>query len=179
MVPSREQLAVCVNALRATAFGISGSIREKIATCGIHATTEISRSFFVPFATVVLSSIARVQVLVFQWCAECAELHNVLAGLGGCMPSSSSCSLRWRKRHRKRARLKRSWLSNGRAKRKGKMTKRNTKKTTRKVDSKMSYLECERLSLGTTFANGTKRGSAPRYIFIFFHSCCNTRRKYH
>ena len=94
LVPSREQLAVCVNALRATAFGIGGGsgrgVREKIQACGIHATTEISRSFFVPFATVVLSALARVQVLVFQWCAECAELHNVLAGFGGCLPSSSS-----------------------------------------------------------------------------------------
>jgi len=96
LVPSREQLAVCVNALRATAFGIGGGggrgVREKIQLCGIHATTEISRSFFVPFATVVLSSLARVQILVFQWCAECAELHNVLAGFGGCLPSSSSRS---------------------------------------------------------------------------------------
>jgi hypothetical protein len=94
LVPSREQLAMCVNALRATAFGIGGGrgIREKIATCGIHATTEISRSFFVPFATVVLSSIGRVQILMFQWCVECAELHNVLAGLGGCLPSFSSQS---------------------------------------------------------------------------------------
>jgi len=41
---------------------------------------------------VVLSSLARVQILVFQWCAECAELHNVLAGFGGCLPSSSSRS---------------------------------------------------------------------------------------
>jgi len=83
-----------VNALRATAFGIGRGrgIREKIATCGIHATTEISRSFFVPFATVVLSSIGRVQILMFQWCVECAELHNVLAGLGGCLPSFSSQS---------------------------------------------------------------------------------------
>jgi len=95
LVPPREQLAVCVNALRATAFGIGGGkrgVREKIRACGIHATTEISRSFFVPFATVVLSSLARVQILVFQWCAECAELHNVLAGFGGCLPSSSSRS---------------------------------------------------------------------------------------
>ena len=96
LVPSREQLAVCVNALRATAFGIGGGggrgVREKIQLCGIHATTEISRSFFVPFATVVLSSLGRVQILVFQWCAECAELHNVLAGFGGCLPSSSSRS---------------------------------------------------------------------------------------
>jgi len=96
LAPSREQLAVCVNALRATAFGIGGGegrgVREKIQTCGIHATTEISRSFFVPFATVVLSALARVQILVFQWCAECAELHNVLAGFGGCLPSSSSRS---------------------------------------------------------------------------------------
>ena len=96
LVPSREQLAVCVNALRATAFGIGGGsgrgVREKIQACGIHATTEISRSFFVPFATVVLSALARVQILVFQWCAECAELHNVLAGFGGCLPSSSSRS---------------------------------------------------------------------------------------
>ncbi len=124
MVPSREQLAVCVNALRATAFGIGGrGIREKIATCGIHATTEISRSFFVPFATVVLSSIARVQVLVFQWCAECAELHNVLAGLGGCMPSSSSCSFEVEKATPKTSAFKEELVVEWESEKKGKNDK--------------------------------------------------------
>ena len=103
LMATRNELGLCVNALRALAFGIGGPgerekersrVQEMIYRCGVCATAEISRSFFVPLATCVLSAVSRIRVLLFQLCADAAELHNALCAFGACLPSSSSSCVR-------------------------------------------------------------------------------------
>ena len=89
----------------------------------IHATTEISRSFFVPFATVVLSSIARDKFWCFNGALSarsCTKFRDEEMGVR----IRESCSFGVEKATPKTSAFKEEMLSNGRSKRKGRgMTK--------------------------------------------------------